>query len=202
MKSKTGATTPKAVLGLLSICPMSGYDIRQLAQWFIGHFWTESYGQIYPALRQLDEDGLAEKKTERHKGKPDRHIYSLTEKGREDLRTWLRVPPEDEVPRNALLLKLFFGGQVEAGASALHVSEAMEREKIRLEVYRQTEKKLLKESKRNPQLPFWLMTLNFGRHRSKATVKWCEQTLKELKRVEMERAGTKRKRKSKEAPHA
>ena len=43
---KTASATGKALLGLLSIAPMSGYDIRQLIPWSIGQFWSESYGQI------------------------------------------------------------------------------------------------------------------------------------------------------------
>ena len=71
MKMEGGAT-PNALLGLLSLGPMSGYDIRQLIPQSIGHFWSESYGQIYPGLKRLAAAGLVEKKTERKKGSPDR----------------------------------------------------------------------------------------------------------------------------------
>jgi PadR family transcriptional regulator AphA len=33
-------------------------------------------------------------------------------------------------------------------------------------------------------LPYWLMTLNFGRHRSRAFVNWARETLEELERLE------------------
>ena len=77
--------TPNALLGLLSLEPMSGYDIRQMISRSIGYFWSESYGQIYPGLKRLAADGLVEKKTERRKGSPDRHVYSLTAAGRKQL---------------------------------------------------------------------------------------------------------------------
>jgi PadR family transcriptional regulator AphA len=32
---------------------MSGYDIRKTVQESIRFFWSESYGQIYPALKRL-----------------------------------------------------------------------------------------------------------------------------------------------------
>ena len=113
MTMVSGAT-PNALLGLLSLGPMSGYDIRQLIPRSIGHFWSESYGQIYPGLKRLAAAGLVAKKTERKKGSPDRHVYSLTADGREQLRRWLKLPVAEEVPRNELLLKLFFGAQVSA----------------------------------------------------------------------------------------
>ena len=35
-----------AILGMLSIEPMSGYDIKKEVEKSISNFWTESYGQI------------------------------------------------------------------------------------------------------------------------------------------------------------
>ena len=112
VEARTGTTTADAVLGLLSIAPMSGYGMRMIISQSIGHFWSESFGQIYPALRKLTAEGFVEKKTERQKGRPDRHMYSLTTAGRKRLAGWLMVPAVTEVPRNELLLKLFFGSHV------------------------------------------------------------------------------------------
>ncbi|UCB53625.1 MAG: PadR family transcriptional regulator, partial [Candidatus Zixiibacteriota bacterium] len=42
--------TEFAVLGLLSLSPMSGYDMKAFISQSIGYFWQESYGQLYPAL--------------------------------------------------------------------------------------------------------------------------------------------------------
>src|ERR1043166_5381121 len=54
-------STRYALLGLLTLAPQSGasgYDLRRWAESSIGHFWRESYGQIYPVLKQLLRDGL------------------------------------------------------------------------------------------------------------------------------------------------
>jgi PadR family transcriptional regulator AphA len=181
---KNGSSTPNALLGLLSIGPMSGYDIRQLVPWSIGHFWSESYGQIYPALKRLAADCLVEKRTERQKGRPDRHVYSLTDAGRDELRQWLKLPVTPAPPRDELLLKLFFGAQGEAGLSREHVLACDERHKAALKIYAATAKRLQKEHAGDSQLPFWLMTLNFGRHQSMAATRWCAETLRELERLE------------------
>ncbi len=180
-----GGATPNALLGLLSLGPMSGYDIRQLISQSIGHFWSESYGQIYPGLKRLAAAGLVVKKTERKKGSPDRHVYSLTAEGREQLRRWLKVP------RNELLLKLFFGGQVSPSVSRAHVQTYLESHEKELLVYGAIAKKLRKEEAHDPQLPFWLMTLNMGRHHSAAIVKWCKETLAELEELERRQKGGK-----------
>lgn len=187
-----GGATQKALLGLLSMGPMSGYDIRALIPESIGHFWSESYGQIYPGLKRLAGDGLVEKKTERQKGRPDRHLYSLTEEGREELGEWLRLPVVGEVPRNELLLKLFFGMQVPASVSREHVEAELAKHRALLARYGAVAKALEREHGNDPDLPYWLMTLSFGRHTSNATVKWCEETLQELGRLQKKDKGGRR----------
>src|ERR1700729_1070565 len=111
---KDGGTTSNALLGLLSIKPMSGYDMRHLIAESIGPFWSERNGQIYPALKRMTAQGLVAKKTERTPGKPDRHVYSLTPAGAKRLREWLSTPVAEAVVRNELLLKVFFGAHAEA----------------------------------------------------------------------------------------
>ena len=49
--------TEVAVLGALSTGPMSGYELRAAITEVLGHFWHESYGQIYPCLPALEEAG-------------------------------------------------------------------------------------------------------------------------------------------------
>jgi PadR family transcriptional regulator AphA len=179
-----GGSTPNAILGLLSLGPMSGYDIRQLISHSIGHFWSESYGQIYPGLKRLAAAGLVEKKTERNKGKPDRHLYSLTPEGREHLREWLKLPIVEEVERNELLLKLFFGAHVSTNVNRTHVLAYMEFHQRAWKLYGATVKQLKRDEANDPQLPYWLMTLNYGRHYSAAVLKWCKETLVELDEIE------------------
>jgi PadR family transcriptional regulator AphA len=179
-----GGSTPNALLGLLSLRPMSGYDIRQMVARSIGHFWSESYGQIYPGLKRLAAAGLIEKKTERNKGKPDRNLYSLTAEGREHLREWLKIPVLGEGARNELLLKLFFGAHISPSVSREHVISNMEFHQRALKVYAATAKKLRLEQANDPSLPYWLMTLNYGRHHSAALLKWCKETLADLDEIE------------------
>src|SRR3989475_5996974 len=107
MASRRANTSRHAILGVLSLCPMSGYDVKKLIERSIAHFWNESYGQIYPILNRLAAEGLAERRRERQRGKPDRHVYSLTPKGRQELERGLALPPRLEPVRSELLLKPF-----------------------------------------------------------------------------------------------
>lgn len=187
MKTKKAdqGTTSNALLGLLTLCPMSGYDMRALIDRSIGHFWSESYGQIYPSLKRMAAAGLVEKKTERTKGKPDRNVFSLTPAGKERLKTWLREPiTQVETPRSELLLKLFFGSHVSAEVNRQHVESFIATHQATLKHFAAIEKQLRREEANDPQLPYWLMTLSFGRHRSEALVRWGRETLKKLDELE------------------
>jgi DNA-binding PadR family transcriptional regulator len=170
---------------------MSGYDIRQLISQSIAYFWSESYGQIYPGLKRLEAAGLVSKKTERKKGSPDRNVYSLTADGRLRLREWLKLPVAEVVPRNELLLKLFFGAHVSPQISRVHVQAYLERCQKELQVYEELEIELEKKGIPDSQLPFCLMTLNMGRHKSMAMLKWCRETLAELDKIDRKGKGGK-----------
>src|SRR5437016_1962528 len=101
-----------AILGLLAIEPMSGYDIRKFVREVLNSFWNESYGRIYPSLGELVQRGLATKRLQRQKGKPDRHVYQITSRGRTELQAWLRLPPQPVQIRSEASLKLLFGANL------------------------------------------------------------------------------------------
>ena len=73
--------TTYAILGILTTECRTGYAIKQLIDQSLNHFWKISYGQIYPALKRIVEDGLAIVQTIETEGKPNRNEYELTEKG-------------------------------------------------------------------------------------------------------------------------
>ena len=178
------SSSQEVLLGLLTVEPMSGYDLGQSIRTSIGFFWNESYGQIYPNLKKLAAAGLVTAKTEKQKGKPDRRVYSITPKGRAHLEEWLAVEPQPEVPRNELLLKLFFG--VQAGPETVigYVERMAERKKTYLEKFRQIERELLSQIDRYPDVPYWRMAARFGQLQLEAHQRWAEETLKALRKME------------------
>lgn len=100
--------TSYALLGLLAVRPMSGYDIKTLADDTVRHFWAISYGQIYPELRQLDALGLVESE-EAAVGERRRTVYRPTPRGREELEQWLAQPVDASMEvRDEVLLRFFF----------------------------------------------------------------------------------------------
>ena len=182
------SSSREVLLGLLSIAPMSGYDLGQAIRASIGFFWNESYAQIYPSLKRLAAAGLVRAKTEKQKGKPDRQVYSITGKGRAHLAAWLAVAPQPEIPRNEMLLKLFFGARVSPQIMAGFVESMAEGERA---VLRKIEKARDEEIARLEHLPdaaFWRMTARFGELELEAHLRWAEETLAALRAMDKWRA--------------
>jgi DNA-binding PadR family transcriptional regulator len=172
-----------AILGMLSIEPMSGYDIKKEVEKSISNFWTESYGQIYPVLRNLIAEKLVTKTVESETGKPDRHVYSLTAKGRKELRRWLREGFAPKIQRDEFLLKLFFGEEIPTKANIAQVERFRELQRGLVQKYAAVEKEIVREYADNSNLPYWLMTVRYGEHVSRALLQWCDKTLAELNRM-------------------
>src|SRR5260370_26291948 len=106
---------------MLSIQPGSGYDIKKFMEQSSSNVWHESYGQIYPLLKQLVDEGLATSHTDKQEGKPERYIYTLTSEGLAELRQWLTHPIEYTIERNELLLNLVCRLQAPLTANIEHV---------------------------------------------------------------------------------
>jgi PadR family transcriptional regulator, regulatory protein AphA len=178
------STSRFAILGVLGFGAMSGYDVKKLIERSIAHFWNESYGQIYPILNRLAAEGFAARRREKQRGKPDRQIYSLTVKGRQELARWLAIPARQEPFRNELLLKLFLGAEAPVAETITQIEHYQANQRAFLETYLGIERHVRQELAGHPQLPFTLVTLHYGQHRCRAMLAWCEESIRALKRLE------------------
>jgi DNA-binding PadR family transcriptional regulator len=183
-------TTAEALLGVLSIKPMTGYEIREFIGMSIGNFWSESFGQIYPALKRLEAEGLiaaeAESKSEaagvkRPSGSARRKVFALTEAGRTRLAAWLATPAMPQVPRNDLLLKLFFGKN--APPATVRALVAEERARAAADVARYEAMHPKVASHKTGSEAYFLITLSYGVAEARAIVAWCDKTLAALDAV-------------------
>jgi DNA-binding PadR family transcriptional regulator len=105
------SATGKVILGMLAARPRSGYEIKQLVDSSARFFWAASYGQIYPELKRLEEEGLIRGKG-RAQGARQRTVYELTAAGKRAARAWIDGPPQVFELRDEGLLELFFAGSV------------------------------------------------------------------------------------------
>ncbi|AYF97721.1 PadR family transcriptional regulator [Protaetiibacter intestinalis] len=168
--------TDLAVLAALSVEPMTGYALREAILAHLGAFWSESFGQIYPALARLRDAGLVEAGDG---DRPGSSAYRLTASGRARLVELMREPPTRTPPRNGMLLRLFFGDALGARACRELVVEyrgiAAEQLAALAAARRET------EAASDPaHRPYQLMTIAAGEHTARASLAWADETIATL----------------------
>src|SRR3978361_2248012 len=114
--------TQLAVLGALSVEPMTGYRLRTEIVETLGHFWHESFGQVYPALAALEAAGMVERE---HGSTTSGTPFRLTAAGEQRLRELLSEPFSQPSPRDPLLLRLFFGSYVDPALLRRWLTDAL-----------------------------------------------------------------------------
>jgi DNA-binding PadR family transcriptional regulator len=180
---KKNNKTKYAILGVLSMAPGSGYDIKKFCDFSIAHFWNENYAHLYPVLKELEEEALVTSTQEKSSGRPAKSIYSITAEGRQELAEWLETPVEYGPGRHELLLKLFFSGEV----PKQRIIEVLENYKAKLSgnlgSYLEIEDKLESQEdiKNQRGLPLWLATVRFGKAQAAAGIQWCDETIEAVK---------------------
>lgn len=167
--------TRYTVLGALTLGPRSGYDIKKFIEETTNNFWRESFGQIYPALKELALEGLVAKRSASRADRPGRVVYGITPRGRRELRGWLEEPHAREVPRVELLLKLFFGPEVPPEVSLGHIARERQSLQEGLEELQAIADGLREERSDLPGFPYWMLTVRRGILSNEAGLKWCDE---------------------------
>jgi DNA-binding PadR family transcriptional regulator len=167
--------TEIAVLGALSVEPMSGYAVRAAITETLGHFWSESFGQIYPTLSRLETEGHVVRDAD---GRTSGSMFRLTPSGRDRLVALLHEPIAAAPPRNGTLLRLFFGGLIGPDACTEVVTAARDQALVLLGTMAAARAEI--ESEARPDAAYWLMTVSAGEHAARAQVAWADETLEAL----------------------
>ena len=172
---------PHALLGLLNYKSASGYDLKTAFTGSIANFWNASLPQIYRTLHQMDKNGWVSSSIEEQQGKPNRKVYNVTDKGKKELLEWLSGAWEIPQVKDEMLVKVFFGNQMNKKDFVKLVKKRREDAMQFLEKTGTEGKKTAgyyaERTGASDDMSFWLMTLDFGRRRAKMIVEWCDAAL-------------------------
>lgn len=172
-----------AILGILAQSPgSSGYDLQSTMKESTDFFWKETFSSIYPVLNNLEKENLIVEAGGAASGR-GRKAYKITQKGLTVLQRWLLEDVQLEQPRNEMLLKVFLGQLVSINSSINHIKSYQEQILVRKSLLEQAKATLPKEYAKDPTLPFWLMTIEFGIRRIQASIEWSEYALKILAKI-------------------
>lgn len=95
-------------LGALTCGDASGYEIKKMfEEGPFAYFHQVSFGSIYPALAKLCDRELISMREHPQDGRPDKKVYSLTDKGRKALKKALRKTPADDKLRSEVMVMFF-----------------------------------------------------------------------------------------------
>lgn len=98
-----------ALLGLLSIRPMTGYEIRKSYARGLEPWWETPRTQIYPKLRELARRGLVDDEVVIQHGRPNKKVYAILPAGTEALTRWLAAEISWPEMKHHMMLRLFLG---------------------------------------------------------------------------------------------
>jgi PadR family transcriptional regulator AphA len=165
--------TGRVILGMIAFGKRTGYDIKTFVDRTARYFWAASYGQIYPELKRLEDQGLVSGKPEPSGGRA-RTVYDLTESGKAVLEGWLGADEEPSYElRDEGMLKLFFSDSLPERRIEI-VRAIRAREERDLAHLRSLEP----HASKGPAGAY--LTLQLGIGHTDWTIKWCESTERQL----------------------
>ncbi|HEU4707290.1 MAG TPA: PadR family transcriptional regulator [Solirubrobacterales bacterium] len=173
--------TAYVILGMVRKEPRSGYEIKALVDNSTRFFWAASYGQIYPELKRLAEAGLIVG-SDSPTGGRRRTVYEITADGEEELRAWLRQPPQTFETRDEGLLKLFFAGALPR-EEAVQILRAMRAQRLAANARLREIAEMKGEME-----PFPEVVLRAGLEFTQWFASWCERMEKEILAAPEERS--------------
>ncbi len=178
--------TRYALLGFLSLSPMSGYDIKKMCDKSIKYFWNENLGNIYPVLKKMEEEKLVSMERHYQEDSPDKKVYSITDEGCDQLRKWLKHPPDIRKLREELLLQVFFGDMCSPMLLVEKIKERKKLCKILIRELNELKDYLLDKygrpldeqgKQRQASVTYWLQTISFGLRLYHVELEWCDESI-------------------------
>ncbi|GGJ23589.1 PadR family transcriptional regulator [Deinococcus roseus] len=172
---------PHAILGFLSLEPMTGYDLKtQCFDRSVRYFWSADQAQIYRTLDKLQQEGHIQSELEIQEGKPNRKVYHLTPSGQAVLLAWLKEPQDLPVFKEPFLMQLYFSSGLSNEEILKHIQYQKQQHETRLSEYFAIRDQFEEVLDRHPQDPMHrahqlqFLTLKFGIQLEELYLKWLD----------------------------
>lgn len=120
------------ILGILQNGPHTGYEINDILQTRLNHFFDATFGMIYPTLKKLEQEKLVTKQQVAQTDKPNKNIYTITPTGKVVLSKALLAPTADEIFKSDVLMRLYFSQNLPASQVAEFLQEEIIRKETKL----------------------------------------------------------------------
>lgn len=167
--------------------PHSGYDIKKTFERRLRSFWRAELSQIYPLLQKMEDEGLLTSKAGASEKGPTRRVYKRSEKGQEDLHSWLLGGPVVGTERIGYLAQTYFLATLNDDAKAI---EFMEELRTYMCDWLASLEDAENEWRANdggypdnlPDDAFYSqLTLDMGLTKVRASVEWCDRSIARIR---------------------
>ncbi|WP_086858563.1 PadR family transcriptional regulator [Amycolatopsis lexingtonensis] len=165
----------------------SGYDLAKGFDASVANFWAATPQQLYRELDRMAADGLVSARVVRQERRPDKRLFSVTEEGHRCLREFTARPPRPGVIRDELLVQVQAVDAGDEAAVRSALEERMARAEAKIARYERLRTRLLDGRFEDDYLaevervgPY--LTLMRGLSFERENLRWCEQSLKILRR--------------------
>lgn len=186
-----------AILGVLSVEPMTGYDLLDYFDISAGLFWPAGQAQIYPELRRMERDGLLAATVAPRGKRGKKRIYALTPGGADELRRWANEPPPHGPDRDPVRFKVTYFDQTEPAHARAYFAAHIEHYRARRAAWAERADAIRARSAtflrarlatRDPDeheriVAFKALALDGAIARADAEIAWAERALEEIDRL-------------------
>ncbi len=166
------SATTYVVLGLVSIRPMTGYELAAYAERSIGNFFPLTRSHIYSELDRLGRLGLLEAAEIAQENAPAKRVYEITPDGSDELRHWLEdAVMKEERSRSLFLMRIFFGDRT----SPEHLAALLDGFESAARARRDRLATMVDKLADRPASVFRRSTAMFGLRREQANLDWVAE---------------------------
>lgn len=186
-----------ALLSLLTVEPMTGYDLYKVFESSVGHVWHAPDSQIYPELKRMESEGLITGQDVPWGPRGKKRQYTITNEGIAEFKSWMNTPLEYARTRDPAHLKAAYLEWAEPEAAReqmrghiTHYQSLLKQWQERIDELEQGTNSMLAKRLTNTPRKDWEATIAFKRFtyegliaRAEAEIQWAESGLELIDRL-------------------
>jgi DNA-binding PadR family transcriptional regulator len=124
-----------ALLALLIDGEATGYELAKRFDRSVANFWHALPQQLYAELTRMEQDGLVEGEVVVQKTRPNKRVFSMTDRGRRALRDWFEEPARPTGIKDELLVRVYAADLVEPEPVLSMLEHALSAHEQKLAMY-------------------------------------------------------------------
>lgn len=186
-----------ALLSLLTVEPMTGYDLYKVFESSVGHVWHAPDSQIYPELKRMESEGLITGQDVPWGPRGKKRQYTITEEGVAQFKGWMNTPLEYARTRDPAHLKAAYLEWAEPEAAReqmrghiAHHQSLLKQWQERIEELEQGTNSMLAKRLKNTPRKDWEATVAYKQFtyegliaRAQAEILWATRGLELIDRL-------------------